>query len=185
MSKTERRDLLVELGLENSIVFENPDYDSSIIGYDDNTDRVVYSFEAMVVELAEQDGIDYNESIEFIEYNTLRAIPYMGSLSPIVMYSIDDMEYFFGMIEDGNDFIKYIPALKEYDDSIIGYDATSGRVVYDFENMVEVLMRKDNISYECAVEEIKNYSFAENIIIEEGYEPIILRSIEDYLDYSK
>ena len=35
------------------------------------------------------------------------------------------------------------------------------------------------------IEEIKNHSFAENIIIEEGYEPIILRSIEDYLDYSK
>ena len=34
MSKTERRDLLVELGLEDSIVFENPNYDSAIIGYD-------------------------------------------------------------------------------------------------------------------------------------------------------
>ena len=32
MSNTERRDLLVELGLEDSIVFENPDYDSAIIG---------------------------------------------------------------------------------------------------------------------------------------------------------
>ena len=185
MSKTERRELLVELGLEDSIVFENPDYDSAIIGYDDNSGRIIYDYEKMIEHLMEADGIEYEEAMEFIEYNTLRAIPYMGSLSPIVMYSIDDMEYFFGMIEDGNDFIKYIPALKEYDDSIIGYDATSGRVVYDFENMVEVLMRKDNISYECAVEEIKNHSFAENIIIEEGYEPIILRSIEDYLDYSK
>jgi hypothetical protein len=32
MSKTERRDLLVELGFEDSVVFENPDYDSAIVG---------------------------------------------------------------------------------------------------------------------------------------------------------
>ena len=93
-NKTSRRDLLNELGLEESIVFENPDYDSAIIGYDDNTDRVVYGFEAMAVELAEQDGIDYDESIEFIEYNTLRAIPYAGSNPPIVLQRIDDyMDY--------------------------------------------------------------------------------------------
>lgn len=30
--ETSRRDMLVELGLEESIVFENPDYDSAIVG---------------------------------------------------------------------------------------------------------------------------------------------------------
>ena len=39
------RELLVELGLENSIVFENPDYDSAIIGYDVNSSRIVYDYE--------------------------------------------------------------------------------------------------------------------------------------------
>ena len=29
-----KRDMLVELGLEESIVFENPHFDSAIIGYD-------------------------------------------------------------------------------------------------------------------------------------------------------
>ena len=33
---TPRRDLLNEMGLEDSIVFENPDYDSAIIGYSDD-----------------------------------------------------------------------------------------------------------------------------------------------------
>ena len=33
----ERRELLNELGLEESIVFENPSYDKAIIGYDDAT----------------------------------------------------------------------------------------------------------------------------------------------------
>ena len=29
------------------------------------------------------------ESIEWIEFNTLRALPYMGSDAPIIMYPID------------------------------------------------------------------------------------------------
>lgn len=41
----ERKDLLCELGLEDSVVFEHPDYDSAIIGYDANDSRVIYDFE--------------------------------------------------------------------------------------------------------------------------------------------
>ena len=78
MSKTERRELLVELGLENSIVFENPDYDSAIIGYDENSRRIIYDYEKMVEHLMDADGIEYEEAIEFIDYNTVRACPYMG-----------------------------------------------------------------------------------------------------------
>ena len=92
--KTPRRDLLNELGLEESIVFENPDYDSAIIGYDTNDNRVVYDYGSMVEHLMNVDGMTYEEAIEFIEYNTLRAIPYAGSNPPIVLQRIDDyMDY--------------------------------------------------------------------------------------------
>lgn len=92
--KTPRRDLLNELGLEESIVFENPDYDSAIIGYDANDNRVIYDFERMAEHLMDVDGMTYEEAIEFIEYNTLRAIPYAGSNPPIVLQRIDDyMDY--------------------------------------------------------------------------------------------
>lgn len=178
-----RRDLLVELGLDESIVFENPSYDSAMVGYEKGTNRIVYNFDDMVEDLMEQDDIEYDESVEFIEYNTLRALPYMGCLAPIVMYPIEDMDYFFGMIEDGNDFIRYTPTLKDYNSAIIGYDAISGRVIYDFEVMVAVLMLETGISYDCAVEEIKNDSFGENITIESEYEPIVMLGIEDYMDY--
>ena len=57
MSNTERRDLLVELGLEDSIVFENPDYDSAIIGWDENSGRIIYDYEKMVEHLMEDDTI--------------------------------------------------------------------------------------------------------------------------------
>lgn len=36
------RGRLVEMRLEEAVVFENPDYDSAIIGYDANSERVVY-----------------------------------------------------------------------------------------------------------------------------------------------
>ena len=86
----ERRELLNELGLEESIVFENPSYDKAIIGYDDTERRVIYDYELMAECLMEQDGMSYEEAIEFIDYNTCRAIPYAGPNAPIVMHGITD-----------------------------------------------------------------------------------------------
>ena len=57
--KTPRRDLLNELGFEESIVFENPDYDSAIIGYDANDNRVIYDYESMAEHLMNVDGMTY------------------------------------------------------------------------------------------------------------------------------
>lgn len=78
------RDLLNEMGREELIVFENPDYDSAIIGIS-HDDRVVYSFEKMIKWLMMEDNITEEEAIEFIEYNTIRAIPYFGPNAPIVL----------------------------------------------------------------------------------------------------
>ena len=86
----ERRDLLNELGLEESIVFENPSYDKAIIGYDDTESRVIYDYELMAECLMEQGGMSYEEAVEFIDYNTCRAIPYAGHNAPIVMHGITD-----------------------------------------------------------------------------------------------
>ena len=38
----------------------------------------------------EQDGMSYEEAVEFIDYNTCRAIPYAGHNAPIVMHGITD-----------------------------------------------------------------------------------------------
>ncbi len=78
------RELLNDIGLEEAIIFENPDYDSAIIGTS-HDDRVIYSFEKMVKHLMEQDNMTEEEAIEFIEYNTIRAIPYFGPGAPIVL----------------------------------------------------------------------------------------------------
>lgn len=102
----ERRELLNELGLEESIVFENPDYDSAIIGYDANDNRVVYDFEKMAEHLMDNDGMTYEEAVEFIEYNTIRAIPYAGQNGPIVVLNIED--YIDYSVSDKNaNYYKY------------------------------------------------------------------------------
>lgn len=37
-----------------------------------------------------EDGMDYDEAAEFIDYNTVRACPYMGERAPIILKSIED-----------------------------------------------------------------------------------------------
>ena len=72
---------------EDAIVFDNMSYDGSIIGV--TTDgRVVYDFEKMVEELVQDEGWSYEDAIEWIEYNTIRALPYAGPNGPIIMYPI-------------------------------------------------------------------------------------------------
>lgn len=74
---------------ENAVLFDNPDFDNSIIGIslDGN---VIYGYEKMVEELMQDDNISEEEAIEFIDYNTLRTIPYI---------SIGDKPIIMGMLE--------------------------------------------------------------------------------------
>ena len=45
---------------------------------------VVYDFDKMVEILVDRDGMEEMEAIEWIEYNTIRALPYVQN-APIVM----------------------------------------------------------------------------------------------------
>lgn len=85
-----RREILVKIGLEDSIVFENPDYDSAIIGYDENSRRIVYDYEKMIEHLIDKEGMTYEEAVEFIDYNTIPSCAYMGSNAPIILRNITD-----------------------------------------------------------------------------------------------
>lgn len=72
---------------EDAIVFDNMSYDGSIVGV--TTDgRVVYDYDKMVEELMEDEECSYEEAAEWIDYNTIRALPYTGENGPIIMYSI-------------------------------------------------------------------------------------------------
>ena len=85
----ELKERLIDLGYEDSIVLENPDYTSAVVGVDSNG-RVIYDFNLMVDHLVKKDGISSEEAIEFIEYNTMRALPYTGEKCPIIMYPMEN-----------------------------------------------------------------------------------------------
>ena len=74
-----------ELGYdpEDIIYFTNPSYDSAFVGI--STDgRAIYDFELMVKYLVNDWKMTEEEAQEFIQYNTVRALPYIGN-SPIII----------------------------------------------------------------------------------------------------
>ena len=50
--------------------------------------RAVYDYEKMVEWLISTEGFTKEEAIEWIDYNTLRAIGYFGEDAPIIMYQL-------------------------------------------------------------------------------------------------
>ncbi len=79
---------LVDEGFEDAVVLENPDYAIAVIGRSEDG-RLIYSYEKMVEFLMVTDGMSREDAIEFIDYNTIRSLPYMGERAPIIMYEIN------------------------------------------------------------------------------------------------
>lgn len=85
MSAIER---ILDAGYENVIVFSNYSYDDALIGISEDN-RAIYDYNKMVEWLIEEELWSEEEAIEWIDYNTIRALPYMGDNAPIIMYPID------------------------------------------------------------------------------------------------
>ena len=81
------REIFCDTGYEESIIVANPDYDSAIVGVSDNGE-VIYDFDKMVQHLVEHDNMTTEEAADFICYNTIRSLPYVGEGAPIIMYSL-------------------------------------------------------------------------------------------------
>ena len=80
-------DRLAEAGFEDVIVFSNYSYDDALIGVTEDG-RAVYDYEKMVEWLMSTKGWDATEAMEWIDYNTIRALPYAGEKAPIIMYPV-------------------------------------------------------------------------------------------------
>ena len=78
---------LLENGYEGIKFLTNYSYDTALIGVTTD-DRAVYDFDLMVQWLMDEEGCTEEEALEWIEYNTNRALPYMGADGPIVMYRL-------------------------------------------------------------------------------------------------
>ena len=72
---------------EDAIVFDNMSYDSSIIGVTIDG-KVVYDYNKMIEELMNDEEWCYEDAAEWIDYNTIRSLPYAGKNAPIIMYKL-------------------------------------------------------------------------------------------------
>lgn len=82
----EVRELIAEMGYHDSMVYDNPNYDSAIIGVSDDG-RVVYDYDMMIQSLMSEDGISAEDAADFVSYNSIRAASYIPN-GPIVMYGL-------------------------------------------------------------------------------------------------
>lgn len=81
---SELREYLAEVAPE-ALVFDNPSFDTAIVGVSSDG-AVVYSIDLMAEEFARTNDCSYEDAIDFIYYNTLRAIPFAsGGVKPIVI----------------------------------------------------------------------------------------------------
>lgn len=72
-----------ENGVEIKIL-DNHAYDDSVLGVTEDN-RIVYSYERMVQEFMQDEDCSEEEAQEWVDYNTLRALPYLGEDAPIVI----------------------------------------------------------------------------------------------------
>lgn len=69
------------------ILFESPSYDEAFVGLTMD-DRAVYDYDKMVECLITEDNMTYEEAAEFIDYNTVRSLPYVGDKGPVIIHRI-------------------------------------------------------------------------------------------------
>lgn len=82
---------LLDAGYEGIKYLTNYSYDDALIGVS-NDNRAIYDYNKMIDWLMKKEGWSDNEAIEWIEYNTVRSLPYMGEGAPIIMYGFEYLE---------------------------------------------------------------------------------------------
>lgn len=88
MSAEER---VLDAGFEDVLLLKDFSYDDALIGVTEDG-RAVYDYEKMVEWLMEAEGWSYDDSIDWIEYNTIGALAQFwtedGYRGPIIMHRV-------------------------------------------------------------------------------------------------
>ena len=71
----------------NTIVLDNQSYDNSIIGLTFDG-RDIYDYDLMVQELIDE-GYSAEDAIDWIDYNTIRGLIYIGEKAPLIVTNVD------------------------------------------------------------------------------------------------
>lgn len=78
------RERIENEGFEDVIIFDKPSYDDVLIGVT-NDNRAVYDYDKMIEWLVTNENMDYEESADFISYNSSF---YYGEGYPLIIYLI-------------------------------------------------------------------------------------------------
>ena len=78
-------------------------FDKSIVGISSDG-RIIYNYTSMICELIDDDHCSWDDAQEWIDYNTMRTLPYLGAMRPIVV-DLDKRELLgiYGEEEDSLD----------------------------------------------------------------------------------
>lgn len=87
-SVEELREYLIAQEHEETMFFENPSFVKAITGITESG-QLIYDYDLMIASAMEEENWNADEAIDWIEYNTLRSIPYMGHAHPIVSLPIN------------------------------------------------------------------------------------------------
>lgn len=78
---------ILKAGYSGVVLLENFSYDTALVGV--TTDgRAVYDYEKMIAWLVDTQGFTEDEAVEWINYNTVGALPNAGDAAPVIMYPL-------------------------------------------------------------------------------------------------
>lgn len=79
---------LLDAGYEGIKYLINPGFDDALIGVSEDG-RAIYDYDKMIECLIDEEGWTEEESADWVNFNTLRALPYMGEGAPIIMHPLE------------------------------------------------------------------------------------------------
>ena len=78
---------LMANGYEDVVILTDYSYDDARVGVTEDG-RAVYDYDKMVDWLVKTQSFTKDEAIEWVEYNTIRALDYMGPEAPVIIYPL-------------------------------------------------------------------------------------------------
>lgn len=84
----ELQEYLNNCGNEDTVFFKNPSFVKAITGIS-SSGQLIYDYNLMIAAAMEEENWNFEDAYEWIEYNTIRSIPYMGNFQPIINFHIE------------------------------------------------------------------------------------------------
>lgn len=83
-------DELASINEQLKYIGDTPDlYKDAIVGLTSDDEHLIYSYDKLIESMMKVNGWTYEEAVEWIDYNTIRSLPYMKPCEPIIMFDLE------------------------------------------------------------------------------------------------